>query len=328
MLSSCHQHSGSVPTHSTSIMRAQGRSWASVFHAALRPVAAIALLVIVLLGAIIACWHALPDDDDVLSGGSAASAGASLTHMDIGSVQRVLGPLREVVDSSPGLSLLLFSLVFLLKTTTCLPGASVLVLLAGALWPWWLAAGLALSLVLVGSLVSFFLSQAVVGDGGQWLSIFFGDKIVEAVRSRINTVRGASSFVCSVVGAVWVHPTDLGGTLRNVVDPAGLALSPTPCAMHAARVAAVAVAVYSVCWYLQARQERRLKWAVLAVRLFPATPGCVVNMLSPQLQVPIGTFVWTLVLGNLPWISITAFAGSSLVRTCIPCALTAMLIAL
>eukprot|EP00750_Incisomonas_marina_P006445 INCI14555.3.p1 GENE.INCI14555.3~~INCI14555.3.p1 ORF type:complete len:287 (-),score=42.72 INCI14555.3:84-944(-) len=226
-------------------MAAQSQSWTLAFNAALRPVAAVTLLVIALLTSILACWNALAG---VVSGVSGAENAGSLANMDIGHIQHVLGPIREVAADSPGLSVLLFSLVFLLKTTTCLPGASVLVLLAGALWPWWLAAGLALLLVLVGSLMSFFLSQAVVGDGGQWLSIFFGDKIVEAVRSRINT----------------------------------------------------------------ARQERRLKWAVLAVRLFPATPGCVVNMLSPQLQVPIGIFVWTLVVGNLPWILITAFAGSSL----------------
>ena len=52
----------------------------------------------------------------------------------------------------------------------------------------------------------------------------------------------------------------------------------------------------------EARRENRLFWALLALRLFPLTPGSVINTFSPHVGVPVGVFAVTILGGNMPYV--------------------------
>lgn len=144
------------------------------------------------------------------------------------------------------LSVLFFSLVFTIKTTFSIPGATPLCVIAGALFPWWEAVVLCTVLVIIGSFFSYNISKYLLSE--EVLSYLASKERVDAFRARVD----------------------------------------------------------------KARQENGLFWALLALRLFPLTPGSVINTFSPHVGVPVGVFAVTILGGNMPYILITTAAGDSL----------------
>jgi len=174
-----------------------------------------------------------------------ASANIS-SHLDLGHIQRGLGAMKTYVREAHWLSVLFFSLVFTIKTTFSIPGATPLCVIAGALFPWGEAVVLCTILVIMGSFFSYNISKYLLSP-----------EVLEYIASK-----------------------DRVDQFRAQVE--------------------------------LARKENRLFWALLALRLFPLTPGSVINTFSPHVNVPVGVFAVTILGGNMPYILITTAAGDSL----------------
>jgi len=169
------------------------RSWCASLTRLLRSFCAFLVVfagvVVVLLFAITLCWVYLAfnfSEDD-------GPENISLTHMDLSHIQRWLAPLHSLTIQSPWMCVAIYSLVFTLKTMTCLPGASVLVVLAGALWSWSFAVGLSLLLVTLGSFASFLISAALLHSPLQEVSKVFGSSTLTKLQEQIDTVSNQPS---------------------------------------------------------------------------------------------------------------------------------------
>ena len=116
----------------------------------------------------------------------------SWVHLQLSDVQGMLEPVRLYCSHRPFVSTVFFSLVFLFKTMTCLPGALLLVALAGAVWPYIHAFSLCLSLVVVGSMISFFYSKFALGRSAASappvLSLIFGVRSIEQLQRHVQAV--------------------------------------------------------------------------------------------------------------------------------------------
>jgi uncharacterized membrane protein YdjX (TVP38/TMEM64 family) len=86
------------------------------------------------------------------------------TVVDLDHIKRGLSAMHLYVSKAHSLSVLLFSLVFTIKMTFSIPGATPLCILAGALFPWWEAVLLCSCLVITGSVCSFFISKYVLSE--------------------------------------------------------------------------------------------------------------------------------------------------------------------
>lgn len=62
----------------------------------------------------------------------------------------------------------------------------------------------------------------------------------------------------------------------------------------------------------QAQADGRLLFLLLSLRVFPFSPNWLLNLASPWLRVPLGTFATSVLLGLLPYNFITVQAGATL----------------
>jgi uncharacterized membrane protein YdjX (TVP38/TMEM64 family) len=165
------------------------------------------------------------------------------SHLDLRHIQRGLTAMKTYVREAHMLSVLFYCLIFTIKTTFSIPGATPLCVIAGALFPWPEAVVLCTLMVILGSFFSYTISKYLLSE--EVLSCMFSKPRVEQFRSNVEA----------------------------------------------------------------ARRENRLFWALLALRLFPFTPGSVINTFSPHVGVPLPVFALTILFGNLPCVACRAWRG-------------------
>ncbi|RHY99483.1 hypothetical protein DYB37_003990 [Aphanomyces astaci] len=61
-----------------------------------------------------------------------------------------------------------------------------------------------------------------------------------------------------------------------------------------------------------ARQEERLVYVLLFLRIFPFSPNWLLNMASPYLNIPLRLFAPSVLIGLMPYNFVTVKAGSML----------------
>ena len=92
------------------------------------------------------------------------ASGNISSHLDLHHIQRGLGAMKTYVREAHWLSILFFGLVFTIKTTFSIPGATPLCVIAGALFPWWEAVVLCTVLVIIGSFFSYSISKYLLSE--------------------------------------------------------------------------------------------------------------------------------------------------------------------